>query len=167
MFHTKLAIVATLLACTVGVRADEKKPVEFDDVSFVIISTSCGLHEIEIAKVAEKKATRADVKAFATQMVKDHTAINDELKAAAKAARISVSQKIDETRQKHIDAFKNYTGTDFDGDYLKHTMSEHKEFVALLKQASKEAKNQELREFATKNIPVLEGHIEQAKKLSK
>lgn len=166
MFHTKLAIAA-LLACAVGTRADDKKPVEFDDVSFVIISTSCGLHEIELGKIAEKKATRADVKAFATQMVKDHTALNDELKVTAKAARISVSQKIDEARQKQIDALKNYTGTDFDGDYLKLTMNDHKEFVALLKQASKEAKNQELREFATKNIPVLESHIEQAKKLSK
>jgi len=46
-------------------------------------------------------------------------------------------------------------------------VEKHKQFVALLKQASKEAKNKELRDFATKNLPTVEGHIEKAKKLIK
>jgi putative membrane protein len=155
------------LTCTVGVRADDKKPVDFDDVAFTIIATSCGLHEIELGKVVEKKSTNAEVKAFAAQVVKDHTAINEELKVAAKSARISISQKMDDAHQKQLDAFEDYKGTNFDGDYLKHTAEKHKQFVALLKRASKEAKNKELRDFATKNLPTVEGHIEKANKLIK
>jgi hypothetical protein len=98
MSYLKLAVTAALLACTVGVRADDKKPVDFDDVAFTIIATSCGLHEIELGKVVEKKSTNAEVKAFAAQVVKDHTAINEELKVAAKSARISISQKMDGRR---------------------------------------------------------------------
>jgi putative membrane protein len=165
--YLKLAVTAALLTCTVGVRADDKKPVDFDDVAFTIIATSCGLHEIELGKVVEKKSTNAEVKAFAAQVVKDHTAINEELKVAAKSARISISQKMDDAHQKQLDAFEDYKGTNFDGDYLKHTAEKHKQFVALLKRASKEAKNKELRDFATKNLPTVEGHIEKANKLIK
>ena len=106
------------------------------------------------------------MKRFAETMIKDHTKANDELKTAAKAANIEVPAKLLEKHQKHVDTFTNYKGTDFDADYAKHQVMDHEEAVALFTRASKELKNKELKDFATKTLPTLQHHLEEAKKLS-
>ncbi len=165
----KLALAVALVAGLVGVRADDKKPADqpLDDTTFVKTAASDGMHEVELGKIGAENAKSADVKKFAEMMVKDHTKANEELKAAAKAAGIEVPAKIDEKHQKHIDTFKNYKGDNFDRDYMKHMVTDHTEAVALFTRASKELKNKELKEFATKTLPHLQHHLEDAKKLDK
>jgi putative membrane protein len=167
---TKLIGALAILAAVIGARADDKPPAgdqPFDDTTFVKMAASDGMHEVELGKIGTAKAKNDDVKKFAEMMVKDHTKANEELKAAAKAANITVPEGLDEKHQKHVDHFKNYKGTDFDADYMKHMVTDHTEAVALFTRASKEAKNTELKDFATKTLPVIQGHLEQAKKLSK
>lgn len=165
----KLTVALALLAGALGARAEDKKPTEqpFDDTTFVKMAASDGMHEVELGKIGAAQAKNDDVKKFAEMMVKDHSKANEELKAAAKAANIGVPDKIDDKHQKHIDAFKDYKGSDFDGDYIKHMVADHTEAVALFTRASKELKDKELRDFATKTLPVIQGHLEQAKKLNK
>jgi len=170
MAHKRKLITAiALLAVVVGVRAEDKPPPAeaFDDAGFVKMAAIDGMHEVELGKIAQAQAKNDDVKKFAAQLVKDHGKANEELKTAAKAASIAVPDKIDDKHQKHIDAFKNYKGTNFDQDYMKHMVSDHTEAVALFTRASKEAKNKELKDFATRTLPTIQGHLEQAKKLSK
>jgi putative membrane protein len=164
-----LLAAAALFAGVIGARAEDRKPADqpFDDQTFVKTAASSGMHEVAIAKIAVEKATRAEVKKFAEMMIKDHTAANDELKGAAKAANIEVPDKLTDKHQKHLDMFKDYKGTDFDKDYIKHTIADHTEGVALFTKASKEAKSKELKDFATKTLPTIQKHLEEAKKLDK
>jgi putative membrane protein len=171
MLHkTRLIAAVAILAVVIGVRAADKPPAGdqlFDDATFVKMAAIDGMHEVELGKIGAAQAKNDDVKKFAEMMVKDHGKADEELKAAAKAANIAVPDKIDDKHQKHIDHFKNYMGTNFDDDYMKHMVADHTEVVALFTRASKEAKNKELKDFATRTLPVIQGHLEQAKKLSK
>jgi len=164
---TKLLAALVILAGAIGIRAEDKPGAAFDDAKFVTMAASDGMHEVELGKIAATQAKNDDVKKFGEMMVKDHSKANEELKAAAKAAGITVPEKIDEKHQKHIDAFKNYKGTNFDADYMKHMVTDHTQAVALFTRASKDAKNPQIKDFATKTLPVIQGHLEQAKKLSK
>jgi putative membrane protein len=163
----KLVAVVALLACVIGVRAEDKPAVPFDDVSFVQMAAIASMTEVELGKIATAHTKNDDVKKFADLMVKDHTKANEDLKVAAKSANIAVPDKVDDKHQKQIDTFKNYKGTNFDGDFLKEMVTDHTQATALFTQASKEAKHKELRDFAAKTLPVFQGHLEQAKKLSK
>ena len=164
-----LFAAVALFVGVISARAEERKPAEqpFDDQTFVKTAGSSGMAEVELAKIAVEKAKNADVKKFAEMMVKDHGKANDELKAAAKAANIEVPNQLSDKHQKHLDMFKDYKGTDFDKDYIKHMVGSHTDGVALFTQASKEAKNKELKEFATRTLPVVQKHLEEAKKLDK
>jgi len=165
----KLVAALALLAGVIGARAEDKKPGEqpFDDTVFVKTAASDGMHEVELGKIATAKAKSDDVKKFAEMMVKDHGKANEELKAAAKAASIEVPDKINETHQKEIDRFKEFKGDNFDREYVKHQVKDHTDAVALFTRASKEAKNKELKDFATKTLPTIQKHLEEAKKLDK
>lgn len=161
------AAAAVLLAGAFGLRADDKKDAPLDDATFVKKAASGGMLEVELGKVAAKMAKNDDIKKFGERMVKDHTKANEELKTAAKAAGVEVPAKLTDEHAKHFDMFANYKGTDFDRDYAKHMLKDHEEDVALFTRASKELKSKELKDFATKTLPVLQQHLEEAKKLNK
>jgi putative membrane protein len=157
-----------LCLCVTAVRAnDDKRSDEkaFDDNTFVQKVASGGMHEVALGQIAEKKAGTEVVKAFAARMVKDHTKANEALKKAASTAGFTFPDKMNDHDQKEVDNFANYKGDDFDRQYIKHMVSDHEQDVALFKQASKEAKNPALKEFATKTLPVVEEHLAAAKKI--
>ncbi|MBY0456013.1 MAG: DUF4142 domain-containing protein, partial [Gemmataceae bacterium] len=163
-----LVLAAVLVARSDDKKGDDKKPAEaLDDATFVKKAASGGLHEVELGKLAATKAKSDEVKRFAEQMVKDHTKANEELKAAAKAAGVEVPTKMMEKQQKELDKFSGYKDQDFDRAYLKHAIAHHEESADLYTRGSKELKSKELKEFATKTLPVVQKHLEMAKKLDK
>lgn len=172
MLHRKtlafaVALLAAGLSAGLTARADDKdkKAADgpLDDATFVKMAASDGMHEVVLNKLALTKSTNADIKKFAEQMVKDHTKANEDLKAAAKAAGVEVPAAIMEKHQKHIDMLSK--SEHFDQDFAKHMVSDHEEAVALFTKASKELKNKDLKDFATKTLPTLQHHLEMAKKL--
>jgi len=144
-------------------RAQDTKP--YSDADFVKAATSSGMLEIELGKIATTKVRSADVKAFAEKAVKDHTAANDKLKKAATAARLDVPDKMTDEHQKHLDKFKNYTGSDFERDYVDHMVKSHETSVKAFTQATKEAKDAGVKAFATETLPTIQSHLDTAKKL--
>jgi putative membrane protein len=164
---TTLVAALAVLAGVIGVRADDKPGAQFDDTVFVKTAAIDGMHEVQLGKIAEAQAKNDAVKKFAQMLVKDHTKANGDLKAAAKAANIAVPTELDEKHKKHLEFFKNYKGTNFDQDFVKHEVTDHTEAVALFTRASKEAKNKDIKNFATATLPALQKHLEEAKKLNK
>lgn len=163
-----LVVEMTCLLGAISARADEdKKPGEkpFDDQEFVQMAASGGMHEVALGKIAAKKATSDAVKKFGERMVTDHGKANADLKKAAATAGLSVPETMNEKQQKEVERFRNYTGSDFDRDYMKHMISDHESDLALFTRASKEAKNPAIKEFATKTLPVIQAHLEAAKKI--
>jgi len=165
----KMMLVAAvaLLAGVFGASAEDKRAQPFDDTVFVKTAAISGMSEVHLGELAATTTKNEDVKNLAEMTVKDHTAANAELKAAAKDAGIEVPTKIDDAHQKQYEGFKAYKGDNFDRDYVKTLVQSHTQSVALYTQASKEAKNPALKDFATKTLPTLKKHLDMAKKLDK
>lgn len=138
----------------------------FDDNIFVQKAAYDNMTEVALAKLAESKTSNDQVKAFAQRMIKDHAKAEENLKKAASAAGLTLPTTIDEKHQKMVDQFKGLAGNNFDADYVKHMVPDHEKAVALFTQASKEAKNPAVKDYATKTLPVLEEHLAMAKKLA-
>lgn len=160
----------------VGAGADDKTKADdktrkddkpYTDAEFVKKAANCGMHEVELGKLAAAQGKSEEVKKFGQKMVDDHMKANDELKVAAKKANLEVPTKIDDEHQKHIDRLKPLKGDEFDKAYIKHTIEDHEKAVAALTTASKEAKDAGIKEFATKTLPVVQKHLDEAKKLDK
>ncbi|HJZ53927.1 MAG TPA: DUF4142 domain-containing protein [Gemmataceae bacterium] len=160
---------AAFFLVSVATSGEDRKPAPapFDDAVFVAKAASGGIHEVELGKLAATRAKREEVKKFAQKMVEDHGKANEELKKAAKEAGLNVPEKMNDEHQKEFDHFKDFKGADFDKEYLRHMLDDHEKDVAEFTRASKEAKNLQIREFATKTLPVVQEHLELVKKLVK
>ncbi len=79
------AALGLLLSAVVGTSPARAQgaPAPVTDSGFVQMAASGGLAEVQLGKVAQQKATNAEVKQFGQRMVTDHTKANKDLAAAA------------------------------------------------------------------------------------
>lgn len=134
------------------------------DKMFVDAAAKGGMMEVMVANLAETNASSAKVKEFAKMMVTDHTKVNNELKNWAMKANYTLPNSLDADMQKKMDDLKMKKGTDFDKAYTDLMVSDHKEDVAAFKKESMEGSG-DVKDFATKTLPILEMHLKKAEEL--
>lgn len=143
---------------TLGVTENESE--------FMVKAAAGGMAEVELAKLAQQKATNANVKSFANMIVTDHTKANEELKALAATKNVTLPASISEDHQKHMNELTEKTGRDFDDAYIDMMVDDHQEDVDLFdKWSEKDDASAEVKAFAAKTLPTLRMHLEEAKKL--
>ncbi|MET1054541.1 MAG: DUF4142 domain-containing protein [Pedobacter sp.] len=135
--------------------------VDGDEAAFMTKAAIGGMMEVDAGKVA-MKSTNAKVKAFAAQMVADHSKANAELKALAVKKGIMLPTTYPSEEKAHMDMMAKMTGADFDKHYIDMMVTDHDKTIALFKSGS-EAQDKEVKDFANKTIPVITGHFEKAK----
>src|SRR5581483_8504268 len=86
--------------------------------------------DIAAGKLAESKSKNKEVKAFAKQMVTDHTAVNKQASALAKKLGVTpkdnpTSDSLKKGAQENMDNLKKLKGAEFDKQYVDHEVAYH------------------------------------------
>jgi putative membrane protein len=87
--------------------------------------------EIQLGQMAAQRATSADVKAFAQQMVTDHTRASEELRPIAQQLGVQEPTKLDSADQKVADKLAKAEGADFDRQFMEVMVDSHKDALKL------------------------------------
>ncbi|MGZ5245772.1 MAG: DUF4142 domain-containing protein [Flavitalea sp.] len=133
---------------------------------FMVKAANGGMMEVELGNIAKEKATNPAVKEFAAMIVKDHSNANEELKTLASTNSITLPSTMDNDHRDHITDLSNKTGNDFDKAYMDMMVSDHKKDVDMFEDIlDDEDITPEVKAFATKTLPVLKKHHEEAKKI--
>lgn len=135
------------------------------DSEFMTKAASGGMLEVELGKVVAQRATTADVKQFAQQMVTDHTKANNELKAVAAKKNITLPASLGDDQKKVYDNVLTEKGAQLDQKYVSEMVDDHEEDVKEFQEASTKAGDPAVRAFAAKTLPVLQMHLAMIKKI--
>jgi putative membrane protein len=114
---------------------------------------------VKLGELAIEKAVREDVKAFGQMMVKDHTAINDDLKTLAAQKGVAMPDSLDSKHQEMVDKMTALTGTKFDDAYIADMIKDHKMDAKDFKAESAETNDEDIKSFVDKSIPVVDAHL--------
>ncbi len=134
------------------------------EAAFFQNGATAGLAEVAAGRTAEKRASSPRVRAFAQQMVKDHTQANRELKQLAMKKHMKLPAAPDDTQQQTLAKLKSMQGADFDKAYVAVQLSDHKDAVRLFETASM-SEDPDISGFAQKTLPVLKHHLEMVQNL--
>lgn len=134
------------------------------DASFFKNAAAGGLAEVAAGRTAEKQARNPQVRDFARQMVKDHSAANQQLAALAQKKGISVPDAPDGKHQQALLELQGKQGPAFDKDYVEGQLADHKDAVSLFEAAAKST-DPEVSAFARKTLPTLQHHLEMVQAL--
>ena len=99
------------------------------DATFVKKAADGGMAEVALAKLAQEKASNADVKSFAAKLEKDHSQANDELKEVASKKSITLPTEPCEELQGHPRQLAKLSGAEFDKADVSAMLDDHQKDV--------------------------------------
>lgn len=140
---------------------------EVDDKRFVKDATMAALTEAEVGKLATEKASSDSIKQFGQSTVDGQTKLETELKQVAGNAKVDVPDAVDSKHQSQIDKLSKLSGPDFDRAFLKDLKKDHEQDLREFQLEAQNGSDPRVKEFASKNLPTLQQHLETAKSLSK
>lgn len=136
-----------------------------DTASFMYKAAVGGMMEVELGNIAQQMALSSAVKEFGSMMVRDHSKANDELKSLASSKNVMLPTAYPADIQNHIDEMKKMTAANFDKHYMQMMVNDHAKDINLFKSAAQDS-DADVSAFASKTLPVLEGHQKRAKEIN-
>jgi len=137
------------------------------DRTFASQAAISGMAEVELGKMAAEKGSHAQVKSFGEQMVTDHTKANDELKGIATAKSMTLPAKLDAKHEAVRARLAKLTGAEFDRAYMQAMVTGHEAVATAMKTEASRGSDPELKAFAAKTLPVVQGHHKMAQDIHK
>jgi putative membrane protein len=142
-----------------------------NDAQIASIVVTANQVDIDAGKLAETRASKADVKQFAKLMVTDHTGVNKQ--AIDLATRLHVTPQDNDTSKslkdggdKNLANLKTLKGAAFDKAYVDHEVAYHQAVLdALDKTLIPNASNADLKALLVKVRPAFVAHLEHAQHL--
>ena len=129
------------------------------DRKFMEKAAEGGMAEVKLGQLASQKASADQVKQFGQRMVDDHGKANDQLKQLASTKNVTLPTDLDKSTQREYDKLSKLSGADFDREYMKHMVSDHKKDISEFKSESNKAKDADLKQFASSTLPTLQEHL--------
>jgi putative membrane protein len=142
-------------------------PLSKEDSLFVMEAAAGGMMEVEAGNLAQQNATNQRLKDFGAMMVRDHSQANNELKSLVSSRGIMIPDSLSSDKRKHVDQMKKMTGKAFDSHYVSMMVSDHKKVIDKFEKESKDAKDPDIRNWASKTLPTLKMHLDSIQAISK
>jgi putative membrane protein len=159
---------ALLLAAATQVQA-QSKPNDAEIAQIVVTANNV---DIEAGKLAESKASNAEVKKFAKRMVTDHTGVNKQATALVKKLGVKpeesdTSRSLKKGGDANLAKLKGLKGKAFDTAYIGNEVTYHEAVLDTIdKTLIPNAQNAELKALIEKVRPAIADHLEHARKLA-
>jgi predicted outer membrane protein len=134
------------------------------------------LTEIALGKLAENKASAPEVRAYADQLVEDHTSVDRTVVAMAQKKGTHLRDQTASSRPgskgtQNVGQFDrkltSASGHAFDQLFLEQTGTDHQRLIRKLQQDREDANDDDIEALIDKIVPILEQHRELAQILIK
>lgn len=147
--------------------AEDQNEERFDDTksekdaAFLVTAAGINLEEIKLGELAQKRGSTPDVKALGKMMVDEHTAAQNDLKKLAATKSITIPVVLtDNGKDAFDDLNEEETGKDFDKAFCNMMVKGHKSAIREFENASSNAEDGDIRNWASSMLPALRTHLE-------
>jgi putative membrane protein len=164
LVRSSTAIAVICLSSSVAMAQGAK----LTDPQIAHIAYTAGEIDIKAAKQALEKAHNKEVKQFAEDMVRDHTAVNKQALALVKKLKVTpedndTSKALSKQASEKLAEFGKLKGAAFDKAYVANEVAYHKTVDSALEtQLIPSASNEELKGLLQTGLKIFQGHEQHA-----
>jgi putative membrane protein len=179
VFRNTLVLATTLVTCA-ALQANEHEDKKAGDKAhkehadkggpmsaekFIRKAQAGGQMEVQMGQLGQQQGQNQEVKNLAATLVRDHTKANQKLQQIASTKNITVDQKGEEhaKHQKHLDQLKSKSGAEFDKEFVRMALKDHKKDIAEFERCQRQTTDQELKSFISETLPTLRQHLQMAR----
>jgi len=171
MLYRIAAAAAVAVVATVALAAAQSTP-KLNDAQIAHVAYTAGEIDVAAGKLALSKSMNPMVTAFANDMVRDHTAVNDQALALVK--KLNVTPQDNDTSKALTQAAADKTkqlsalsGAAFDAAYIANEVAYHKTVNGALQSTLiPAAQNAELKALLSTGLKIFQGHQAHAEMLA-
>jgi putative membrane protein len=132
------------------------------DAEFMVNANVINLKEIQLGQLAQSNYALKDVNDLGKMMEKEHMETMKEVESLAAKKQITVPKTLTGTDTDDYDRLKNLVGSDFDKAYCDLMVKGHQDAIEKFTEASLNASDSEIKEWAKSKLPALRIHLEHA-----
>ncbi|MCP2015468.1 putative membrane protein [Deinococcus sp. HSC-46F16] len=156
-----LLLPLTLGSCTM------MAPPNADSVDGLFLQSVTGsnLFEIQSSQVALNKSSNAQVRAFAQQMITEHTAAQNQVNTLAAARSVALPKMLPPDLQLKVNTLNTLSGSAFDQAYLRELVLGHQLTVSIFQNELTAGRDAGVVAFANQNLPLIQRHLAEAQAL--
>ncbi len=136
------------------------------DAKFMVSAAQSDMTEIKTSQLALDKSQNEAVRKYAEEMIAEHTKSSSELKPLADRKSVTLPANLNPKQQALYNKLSGLSGEAFDKAYLQGQTVAHADTAALFKNYLRTGKDAEAKQFARKVMPVVQGHLADARELS-
>jgi putative membrane protein len=134
------------------------------DAEFMMSAAHSDQNEMQFSKMALTKGVSDKTKAYANQMITDHTKSSAMLKPIAAKAGVTLPTDMDAEHKALAPTMAKLTGKEFETKYLAQMVTDHQKTANTLKAHQAMTKDTQLQGWISTTLPVVEGHLSMANK---
>jgi len=145
-----------------GQRAADKKT-----ASFLTEAADITLAQSQLSELAFQKSLDQKLKSFGSKMMRDHSMMNEAIKALSAGLQVTIPTAVGETNQKKLDDLKAKDNEGFDKALTNTMVQLHENEISLFEKASGNVDNADVKAFIDNGLPQLNIHLDSLKLIQK
>ena len=135
------------------------------DATFIDLASRSGIAEVTLGQLARREASRPAIKAYAIRMVREHTAINQQLTQLSELKGVDPPSSMDSEHSLQYNELAALSGKEFDRAYLNDQAGDQDAMLKLFQDEARDGADADVKAFAARNEATLRTHVELARKL--
>lgn len=132
------------------------------DAQFLIDVAEINLEEIKMGQLAQQNSSSNSIKEMGKMMEDAHTKSYNDLTVLAQDKIVTIPTTMNENGNAYYEKMREKKGADFDKEYNEIMIADHKRAIELFERTAQESRDEDVRQFATKTLPVLQSHLNSA-----
>ena len=146
--------------------------VQLSDSNIVALLSNTNYAEVNLARAAQPRLSAANVKAFATRMVAEHTAMQRQLDTLVTSRRLPPhdppgGEREDASIAAQADSILRMSGRALDAAYVNQQIAAHRQALEDLRLFEGAARDDELRRLISRAIATVQAHLQSAMELAR
>lgn len=130
------------------------------DKLFVVMAAIDNEFEIQAGRQAQQKSQNEQVKQIAKRLVDDHTKAQQQLQQVAQQLQVQLPEQLPRIKQSTLQIMTALPEDQFDKQYLAHLQAAHAQDVTKFNAVSQMAQNEQVKQYAQQQLPVLQQHLQ-------
>ena len=145
-------------------------PAALNDANIAALLDEANMADSVCGAIAATKATKASVKTFAREMMRDHHALRKQGQDLAKKLNLTPQPPANDTLPATLTKMSDSLtaqgkGPAWDKAYIDHEVAVHQSVISLLQTAQTAAQDTSLKALITKAQPLIQAHLTQAQNI--
>jgi len=146
--------------------------VTLSDANVLAMLDTLNRSEIEVATLAQQKASSEEVRTFASRMLNNHITMSQATRQLEQRINVqpetpALASTTDKAHRKMMEELRNKSGPDFDQSYVKYQIKMHEQAIGLVQDTAGSVDNVQLKQHLRQARPDLEGHLSAARAIER